>query len=114
MNEGWLIATVFFIEVSLHFICDTEKLLGRKLHPIIAYVLGMLAVMVPFSFWLLEYGDCGRMHVFWALWKTIVAAGVAVLLSYGVESITDLLWKERHATERETILADQVKNAKSK
>lgn len=113
MNEGWIYATVILGEALLHFVCDTERLMGHRLHPLAAYTLGVLAMMVPFTFWLIGLGDCSLTVIAWTLWKTILCAGVSVLASYGVDAVIDLLWKSRHVSEENALLSQQVKDAKA-
>jgi hypothetical protein len=92
MNEGWLFYSVFLGEIGLHFACDTERLMGHKLHPVIAYALGVLAMMVPFTFWVIDCTSCGNIQVAWMLWKTIIVAGAGVLIGYGIDALVDILW----------------------
>lgn len=113
MNEGWLYATVVLGEALLHFLCNAERLLGRKLHPLIAYVLGVLAMMIPFTFWLIGLEQVDKEYVAWALWKTIVCAGLAVVLSYGLDAIVDLIWMNRQKTEENELLKKQVSDGKA-
>jgi ABC-type enterobactin transport system permease subunit len=100
MNEGWLYATVILGEALLHFLCNTERLLGRKLHPLIAYVLGVAAMMIPFTGWLIEQGQVDSALVAWALWKTIFCAGLSVALSYGVDALIGKIWNDKQKIEQ--------------
>lgn len=104
MNEGWLYATVAMGEALLHFVCKQEYLLGRKLHPVIAYTLGVLAMMVPFTFWLIGLEQVDKVMIALALWKTIVTAGLSVLVSYGFEAVIGLIWDDKHKTEENALL----------
>lgn len=113
MNEGWLYATVAMGEALLHFVCKQEYLLGRKLHPIVAYTLGVLAMMVPFTFWLIGLVQVDKVMIALSLWKTIVTAGLSVLVSYGFESVIGLIWSDRLKTE-ENALLKQVRDGQTK
>jgi len=113
MSDGWLYATVSLAEALLHFVCKQEYLLGRKLHPVIAYTLGVLAMMVPFTLWLIGLEHVDKHVVAWALWKTILAAGLSVLGSYGFEAVIDLIWKDRQKAQENALLRKQVDDGKT-
>lgn len=113
MSEGWLYATVALAEALLHFVCKQEYLLGRKLHPVIAYTLGVLAMMVPFTFWLIGLAQVDKQVIAWALWKTIVAAGLSVLVSYGFEAVVDLVWSGKQTTQENALLKKQVSDGQA-
>ncbi|MFZ5856745.1 MAG: hypothetical protein ACOYZ6_07940 [Chloroflexota bacterium] len=114
MNEGWLYATVAMAEALLHFICKQEYLLGRKLHPVIAYTLGVLAMMVPFTFWLIGLDQVAKVMIALALWKTIGTAGLSVLVSYGFEAVVDLVWSKKEMTAENDLLKTQVRDGQAK
>lgn len=99
MTEGWLFTSAFLAEALLHYIRWAEILLGRKLHPTLAYIIGVLGLMVPFTFWLVEMPR-DHMVIALVLWKTIVSGGAAVLICYGFDALIDKLWKDKHKIEQ--------------
>lgn len=99
MTEGWLFTSVFLAEALLHYIRWVEVLMGRKLHPTLAYIIGVLGLMVPFTFWLVEMPR-DHMVIAVVLWKTIVSGGASVLICYGVDALVDDKWKSKHKIEQ--------------
>jgi hypothetical protein len=113
MNEGWLFITVVLAEALLHYIRWTEILMGRKLHQVIAYALGVLAMMVPFTFWLIGSEHYSNETIAWVLWKTIVSGGVSVVLCYGFDAVVDLLWHDKHQTAENALLKGRANDDKA-
>ncbi len=108
MNIPALIALVMTIEVALHYFRWREALQGHELPRPVAYILGVAGMMVPFTFWLLENSQIETARV---LWFVIVAAGMAVILSYGIDWVADLVWKLREARQREKAALSGIKEA---
>jgi hypothetical protein len=98
MNEYLLIILAAALEAFLHYFPWRRLLRGRELPRLIAYTLGMLALMVPFSLWLIKLG---QMHILVMLWKIILAGGITVTALYGLDHYLDLMWHDREVTERE-------------
>lgn len=105
MNDFSLIAIAMLAEGFLHYFPWRQFLKGRDLPRPIAYALGVIGLMLPFTIWLYEHGEIDTIV---RLWMVIVAGGIAVLALYGIDAIKDLYWKEREASERE---AEARKNA---
>lgn len=108
MNIPSLIALVVAIEIALHYFRWRETLQGRDLPRPIAYALGVAGMMVPFTFWLLENSLVDAARV---LWLVIVAAGLAVVLSYGIDWVVELIWNVREARQREKEVLSGLKEA---
>lgn len=106
MSVAALLVMVAFIEGFLHYFRWKHLLQGQDLPRPVAYILGVLGLMVPFTAWLHEQGEH---HVVVVLWGVIVAGGVAVLLCYLIDWIVDLIWEKRQALEREKALRDGTK-----
>lgn len=108
MTEGALYIIVFLLEALWHYIRWIEVLMGRKLPRTVAYILGVLGMMVPFTVWLLEV-DRERLAIAFVLWKTIFSGGLSVLICYGFDAVIDLIWAVKHGREHEQVLAAQGK-----
>src|SRR3990172_4310009 len=79
MNIVTLIALVVFIEAFLHY-CPWRLILGGKDLPrVIAYMLGVLGLMVPFTAWLIENGE---LIIVRTLWLVIISGGLSVMVAY--------------------------------
>lgn len=92
-----LIALVIFIEGFLHYF-PWRLVLRRDLPRPLAYALGTLAMMIPFTIWLIDQrqGDIAGM-----LWLVIGAGGASVMAWYGLDWVIDLVWSVREASQRE-------------
>jgi len=99
MSLLMLILFVMLAELSLHYFPWRILLRGRKLPRLAAYTLGLLGMMVPFTAWLWQIGEC---EVIKALWLVVGAAGVMVFALYGLDHYLDLIMKDIEATERES------------
>jgi len=100
-----LILVVIFIEAFLHYFRWREILSGRELPRPIAYILGVLGLIIPFSIWGWEQGN---QQAVITLWIFVFAGGLSVLGCYGIDAIIDLYWGKRHAEQRE----EQMKKVK--
>lgn len=110
MNIVTLIALVVFIEAFLHY-CPWRLILGGKnLHRVVAYMLGVLGLMVPFTAWLIENGEWVIVRT---LWLVIVSGGLSVMVAYGLDKVLELLWRVREGDQREKVLQEQI-NGQSK
>ena len=98
MSEWILIALVMITEAFLHYFPWMKLLKGKTLPRLLAYIFGVLGLMVPFTVWLLEHSN---VNVAVTLWKVIVAGGVMVTALYGLDHYLELQWKDMEAMERE-------------
>ncbi len=98
-----LIFLVVFIEAFLHYFRWREILSGRELPRPLAYILGVMGLMIPFSGWLWQRNDLQTLIM---LWLVIGAGGASVLMCYGVDAIIELYWGKRHAEQRERQLKE--------
>lgn len=101
------IALVFFVEGFLHYFRWREILKGHELPRPVAYILGVLGLMVPYSAWLIRRGSVQEVIMLWAV---IVGGGLSVLSCYGIDAVSDLYWGKRHAEQREH-LAEETHHA---
>jgi hypothetical protein len=93
-----LLVMVIFIEIAEHYFRWREILMGRDLPRVVAYVLGVAGMMVPFTFWLIQEG---YIEAAWVLWFVIVSAGAAVGLAYLLDWVVKLVWERLEAGQRE-------------
>jgi hypothetical protein len=100
MNEPVLITLVVISEAALHYFRWRETLQGRELPRLLAYALGVLGLMLPFTWWLV-LNQAGKEEIIRVLWVVIVAGGLSVLLCYGLDWIVDMLWDLRQTKQRE-------------
>lgn len=108
---GWLVAVVMVAELGLHYFPWRMFLRGKELPRLVAYVLGVLGLMVPFSAWLWQRGEVDVIKV---LWMVIGAGGLTVMALYGLDRWLDLEMRNIEAADRERLLLGQVKDVKSK
>jgi hypothetical protein len=108
MNVAVLVVLVVFIEIALHDFRWREVLLGRELPRPVAYALGVLGMMGPFTAWLLQKGETETALV---LWLVIAAAGGSVLVCYAIDWVTNLLWIARESGQREQAALTGLKDA---
>jgi hypothetical protein len=106
IDEVKLFVLVAFIEGFLHYFRWKHLLQGAELPRPVAYILGVLGLMVPFSLWLYEQHD---IRVLVVLWGVILAGGIAVILCYFIDWVVDLIWDKRQALQRERALSDVKK-----
>jgi L-lactate permease len=93
-----VVALVVFIESTLHYFPWRKVLQGHELPRMVAYALGVMGMMVPFSIWLIEND---QWETFKVLWDVILAAGLSVLICYAIDWVIELVWKLREAGQRE-------------
>ena len=97
--EMWmLIALVMMAEFCLHYLPWKMLLRGRELPRVMAYTLGMLGLMVPFTAWLWKRGE---MEIIQTLWMAIIAGGLMVFALYGFDHYLELEMRNIEAGERE-------------
>ena len=85
-------------EAFLHYFPWMKFFKGRTLPRLLAYIFGVLGLMVPFTVWLMQESN---LEIVIGLWKVIVAGGITVMALYGLDHYLDLWWKDMEATERE-------------
>lgn len=93
-----VIVMAMMAEFGLHYFPWKILLRGRKLPRLIAYMLGVLGMMGPFTAWLWSQGE---IEVVQTLWIVIVSGGITVLALYGLDHYLDLIMKDVEASERE-------------
>ena len=94
-----LTVLVIFIEGFLHYSSRRELWSGKELPRPVAYVLGTLGMMVPFTIWLL---DTGQRETALVLWSMLFAGGSIVSISYFVDWVCGLLAALHESRERES------------
>jgi len=105
MNITALIVLVVFIEAFLHYFPWRLILAGKELPRVLAYMLGVLGLMVPFSAWLFENGEWIIVRT---LWLVIVSGGLSVMAAYGLDKVLDLHWRVMESDQREKTLQEQL------
>lgn len=100
MKEFVLLFVVVLIEALLHYIPWRLIMRGKReeLPRVVAYTLGVLGMMGPFTVWLWDRGDIETIHMLWAV---ISAAGLVVLFLYWFDHNLDLEMKDIESAERE-------------
>ncbi len=107
MKAEILIVIVILSEAFLHYFRWKQVLMGRELPRIIAYVLGVLGMMLPFTIWLIEHG---YIEIVGILWTVIIAGGLSVAACYGLDAIVDMRWDQMETRQREKVLTNQLRN----
>jgi len=100
MNNISLIVTVMISEGLLHYFPWKMLLRGKELPRVAAYALGVLGLMAPFTAWLWERGE---MEIIRMLWMVIVAGGLVVLVSYGLDHYLKLEMRDLEAREERSL-----------
>ena len=95
-----MIVIVALAELGLHYFPWRMVLRGNELPGVVAYIFGVLGLMLPFSVWLWEQGECEVMRV---LWMVIGAGGITVMSLYFLDHHSDLVMKDKEAEEREAL-----------
>lgn len=98
MSDWVLVILVMITEAFLHYFPWKKLLKGRELPRLLAYIFGVLGLMVPFTVWLMDHSTS---YVALTLWKVIVGGGVMVAALYGLDHYIELIWRDMEATERE-------------
>jgi len=98
MKLWTVIVMVMMAEFGLHYFPWKMLLRGRELPRLVAYTLGLLGMMGPFTAWLWDRGD---LEIIQTLWIVIVSAGLMVLALYGLDHYLDLIMRDVEASERE-------------
>lgn len=97
MSIAVMLVLVGFIEAFLHYVSKRE-VLGRDLPKPVAYVLGTLGMMGPFTWWLIEhgYGDVAS-----TLWLVLCTGGTSVGMWYFVDWVHLMTVSLRESRARE-------------
>lgn len=98
MKLWTVIVMVMMAEGFLHYFPWRVLLRGRELPRLMAYTLGLLGMMGPFTAWLWAQDE---MEVIQTLWAVIVSAGLTVFALYGLDHYLDLIMKDVESNERE-------------
>jgi len=97
MSVYALVVIAFTIEAFLHYF-PWRLVFKKELPRIIAYTLGVLGILLPFSAWLYEQGYT---QVLFTLWITTVSAGASVCLWYLVDWLLERINTASEAHHRE-------------
>jgi hypothetical protein len=104
-----LVILTMALELGLHYYPWRMLLKGRNLPRVVAYVLGVCGLMVPFSLWLWIDGEADIIPI---LWLFIISGGLTVLGLYGHDRLLDLEMGDVEAAQRERLLREQARNDK--
>jgi hypothetical protein len=100
----WMVITmVLMAEFGMHYFPWRILLRGRELPRLVAYVLGLLGMMGPFTAWLWDRDEIAIMQT---LWIVIISAGFMVFALYGFDHYLDLIMKEMEAKEERDLRKD--------
>ena len=105
MNVSAMVALVALSEAFLHYFPWRLILRGRELPRLVAYIMGVLGLMGPFTAWLIQEGEW---IIVSNLWAVILAGGISVLTLYGLDHVLSLEWKVREGIDRERLLKDEI------
>jgi hypothetical protein len=105
VSNGILVVMVVFIEMFLHYFPWRMILHGKELPRLLAYGLGVLGLMGPFTAWLMERGDQGIAIM---LWEVVCAGGLAVGLLYLFDWVINQVWAKHESEQRERLLQEQL------
>ena len=108
MSISAMVALVILSEAFMHYFPWRLVLRGRELPRLVAYVLGVLGLMVPFTIWLIELGEW---DIIQALWLVLVSGGSSVLILYALDHVVNLDWKAREGSEWEHVAREQTDGA---
>ena len=103
MSDELLVVLVVFIEMFLHYF-PWRLVLRRDLPRLVAYMLGVLGMMGPFTAWLINHNDS---QVATMLWLVLGAGGFAVASLYLLDWVIGQVWGKREAEQREQLLQEQ-------
>jgi hypothetical protein len=95
-----LVALAMAAELGLHYFPWRLMFKGRDLPRVVAYMLGVCGLMVPFSLWLWMDGEA---EIIPALWLFIAAGGLTVLGLYGLDHLLDLEMRDIETQEKEAL-----------
>lgn len=101
-----LILSVVVIELLLHYL-PWRLWIGIDLPRLVAYVLGLLGMMVPLSLWLMDHDEIVMLKT---LWLVVLSAGGAVFMAYGVDRVMQIERENAEAKRREQVMAASLKD----
>lgn len=105
VSNDILVVVVVFIEMFLHYFPWRMVLHGRELPRLLAYGLGVLGLMGPFTAWLIDRSNQGIAIM---LWVVLCAGGLAVGLLYLLDWVINQVWSKRESEQRERLLQEQL------
>lgn len=105
MSIGAVIAIVMLAELGLHYF-PWRLIVKGELPRIVAYVLGVLGLMIPFTLWLWANRE---LDVIFTLWLVIGAGGLMVMALYGLDKWLSTQQDLKDATEREQVMSQKVR-----
>lgn len=95
--------------VAEHYFPWSVILHGRKLPRLAAYILGMSAILLPFTYWMMRQPECLPAWIVTAgLWVIVCAAGLADVLCYALDKSLEFRSRALDAEERETRFRDDA------
>lgn len=106
MSVRDLILLVVALEALLHWL-PWRKWWGKDLPRLVAYTLGLLGIMGPFSLWLMDQGEIDVLQI---LWIVVVSAGFTVLAAYGLDRYMDLETRNADGRKLEATMADALED----
>jgi hypothetical protein len=89
---------VMLSEAFLHYFPYKLLLRGKELPRVVAYILGVLGLMGPFTAWLWYQAD---FEIIQTLWIAIGSGGLIVMALYGLDHYLDLELSNMEYKERE-------------
>lgn len=105
MSIWVMLLLIFFIQGFLHY-ASRRELWGKELPRPLAYTLGTLGIMAPYTAWLWGDGQIDRFEAISVLWVTIATGGGTVVLAYLVDwgyktvvSLSETKAREAEVTE---------------
>lgn len=88
--------------IAEHYFPWRVVLHGKRLPRIAAYTLGTLAVLLPFTYWLIKQPNClSHIAAANALWVVTVVAGAACIGCYALDKALEYRSRALDAEERE-------------
>lgn len=106
MSVRDLIFIVVVIELLLHYL-PWRLWIGTDLPRLVAYVLGLLGMVVPLSLWLIDHDEIVMLKT---LWLVVLSAGGAVFMAYGVDRVIQNERENFEARRREQVMAAALKD----
>lgn len=107
--ELWMVVILaVLLEWTLHYFPWKLLLKGKELSRVMAYTLGTLGLMLPYTAWLWYRNDVDAII---ALWSVVAAGGFTVVLLYRLDRHFELEMRNLEAEERER--AERERHAKN-
>lgn len=88
-----------FSQIAAHW-APLARIIGRPLPKPIAYVIGVLGILLPYSVYMGVFQG-----VWWEVWYFVLASGIATILAYVVDYMLHLHARAKDAEELESYVA---------